>query len=229
METPRDDLFRTLSNADELRFEGDDGNTLVGYAAVFNAPTRIDSWEGRFDEVIAPGAFTKTIKERGASIKVLFDHGFDPSIGNKPIASIESLVEDDTGLLLRASFIDRPYAEDIKAAVKAGAISGMSFRFNVVKDEYDDTGDISVRTLRELKLLELGPVTFPAYTATTAGVRSQAMYETFTTTRGKVEEEEPPLGTPTDEPLYSTRTNTRKPVLEKRIDRFLKELDDAHT
>ena len=229
MDTPRDDLFRTLSNADELRFEGDDGNTLVGYAAVFNNPTRIDSWEGRFDEIIAPGAFTKTIVERGSAIKVLYDHGFDPSIGNKPIATIESLTEDDTGLLLRAAFIDRPYAEDIKAAVAAGAIDGMSFRFNVVKDEWDDTGDVPVRTVRELKVLELGPVTFPAYTATTAGVRSQAMFKTFVDDGGNVVTEEPPLGTPTDEPLYSTRTNTRKPELEKKIDRFLKELDDAHT
>lgn len=224
IEAPRDDLFRMLNNADELRFGGEDGNTLVGYGAVFNEPTRIDSWEGTFDEVIAPGAFRKTIAERGAAVKVLYDHGFDPSIGNKPIATVETLEEDDNGLMLRAEFIDRPYAEDIKAAVEAGAIDGMSFRFNVVKDEWDESGDVPLRTLREVKLLELGPVTFPAYSATTAGVRSQAVYETFVRDGVIVDQVEPSADTPVeDEPPVGTRPNTRKAVLERKINRFLKE------
>jgi hypothetical protein len=41
-----------------------DGLTLEGYAAVFNSPTRIDSWEGTFDEEIAPGAFARSLRER---------------------------------------------------------------------------------------------------------------------------------------------------------------------
>jgi len=44
----------------ELRAAGD-GLTLSGYAAVFNSPTRIDSWEGTFDESIARGAFAEGV------------------------------------------------------------------------------------------------------------------------------------------------------------------------
>ncbi len=36
------------------RAADDDGFTLEGYAAVFNTPTLIDSWEGRFEERILP-------------------------------------------------------------------------------------------------------------------------------------------------------------------------------
>ena len=60
-ETPRDDIFRMGVPANEFRFEGDTGNTLVGYAATFDSTTRIDSWEGQFDETIQRGAFSKTI------------------------------------------------------------------------------------------------------------------------------------------------------------------------
>jgi len=232
IEAPRDDLFRMHVHVDELRFEGDDGNTLVGYAAVFNETTRIDSWEGKFDEQIAPGAFSKTLNERGDKIKILFDHGMDPSIGNKPIASIDELVEDDYGLRLKATFIDRPYAADIKEAIRAKAIDGMSFRFSVKKDEWTEPDDDSppVRTLKEVRLHELGPVTFPAYEATTAGVRSQSAFAAFVADRARVIEslqhkdsEEPPTGTPLPEPPKGTRINQRQPVLKKNIIRFLKE------
>lgn len=221
LDAPRDDLFRMHVPASELRFS-DDGNTLVGYGAVFNNLTRIDSWEGRFDEQVAPGAFAKTLDERGDKVKVLFDHGMDPSIGNKPIAAIDVLREDEHGLYLEASFIDRPYAHDIREAVRAGAIDGMSFRFSVKKDEWDETGDIPIRTLREVKLHELGPVTFPAYEATTAGVRSQTAYAAFCQTR-QDKNSEPTDVTPPAEPPSGTRDNKRRPVLAKKIDRFLKE------
>ncbi len=219
-DAPRDDLFRMHVHADELRFS-EDGNTLIGYGAVFSEMTRIDSWEGKFDEQVAPGAFAKTLAERGDKVKVLFDHGMDPSIGNKPIAAIDVLREDERGLYLEASFIDRPYAHDIREAIRAGAIDGMSFRFSVKKDEWDETGDIPIRTLKEVRLHELGPVTFPAYEATTAGVRSQAAFQAFVDRM--TDPAEPPEGTPTPEPSKDTRDNKRQPVLAKKIDRFLKE------
>lgn len=223
IDAPRDDLFRMHVHADELRFAGEDGNTLIGYGAVFNETTRIDSWEGRFDEQVAPGAFTKTLAERGDKVKILFDHGLDPSIGNKPIAAINTLEEDDKGLRLEATFIDRPYAHDIREAIKAGAIDGMSFRFSVKKDEWDDEPDIPLRTLKEVRLLELGPVSFPAYEATTAGVRSQTAFQAFVSERTAQEPVKPSQDTSDTEPPKDTRDNNRQPVLAKKIDRFLKE------
>jgi hypothetical protein len=52
----------------------------------------------------------------------------------------------------------------------------MSFRFSVQCEQWTEPTEknaLPVRTLKEVKLMELGPVTFPAYQATTAGVRSR--------------------------------------------------------
>lgn len=153
----------------EVRAKGD-GFTLEGYAAVFDAPTRINSWEGHFDEKIERGAFAKTLSERTPVMQ--FDHGHDIATGSVPIASIETIKEDKRGLFVRARLFDNPRVEPIRQAIAGGAIDGMSFRFRVTREEWDETGDVPVRTIRELDLFEVGPVVFPAYEATSVGVRS---------------------------------------------------------
>jgi len=169
MKAPKNNLCRAASF--ELRATDDeDGLTLEGYAAVFDDPTRIDSWEGMFDETIAHGAFSKTIKERKPVLQ--FDHGHDIATGSVPIGSIEELKEDKTGLFVRARLHDNARVEPIRQAIASGAIDGMSFRFRVTREEWDETGDIPQRTIREVELFELGPVVFPAYASTTVGVRS---------------------------------------------------------
>jgi HK97 family phage prohead protease len=168
----------------EMRVDGDDGNTLVGYPIVFNAWAEINGWEGRFLERIAPGAVTKTLKDRGGEVKVLYDHGFDPQIGNKPLGKPSLMEPRDRGLYIEVPLDDTSYNRDLKASLKSGAIDGMSFRFTVTREDTelpDDPTDhnpdrLEERTIRELKLFEVGPVTWPAYEATTAGVRSREEY-----------------------------------------------------
>jgi len=182
IEAPTEVLFRMQVPVSELRF-ADDGNTLEGYAALFDEPTRIDSWEGRFDEIIAPGAFKRTIKSRGDQVKVLFDHGMDARFGGAPIAVLQVIREDDKGLFMEARFVDTEPGREAKELIRAGAVTGMSFRFSVINDEWDHEPDTPVRTLREVKLFELGPVTFPAYEATTVGVRNSQMYQEWLSNR----------------------------------------------
>jgi HK97 family phage prohead protease len=169
MKAPKNNVCRAASF--EMRAADDnDGFTLEGYAAVFDTPTRVDSWEGLFDEVIARGAFTKTIKERRPVVQ--FDHGRDVATGSVPIGAIEDLREDRHGLLVKARMHDNARVEPIRQAIASGAIDGMSFRFRVIREEWDESGDIPLRTILEVELFELGPVVFPAYEATTVGVRT---------------------------------------------------------
>lgn len=168
MKAPKALLTRACSF--EARAAAGDGLTLEGYGAVFNTPTRIDSWEGTFDEIIAEGAFAKTIRDRKPVMQ--FDHGHDIATGSVPIGSIEELSEDKRGLFVRARLHDNARVEPIRQAIASGAIDGMSFRFRVIREEWDESGDIPVRTIREVELFELGPVVFPAYAATSVGVRS---------------------------------------------------------
>ena len=144
---------------------------LYGYGAVFNSPTRIDSWEGKFDEIIAPGAFKKTLNERTPVLQ--FDHGHHPVIGSLPIGRFDKLVEDKRGLYVEAELFESPMTDHLIQALRADTIGGMSFRFRVVREELDESGEIPLRTIQEVALYEVGPVVFPAYEATTVGVRSR--------------------------------------------------------
>lgn len=185
---PLDDLIRMTSLAtSQLRVEpATDGSIgiLTGYAAVFNSDTVIDSWEGKFIERIAPGAFRKTLAERGDRVKVLFNHGFDPSIGDKPLGKPRSLKEDKTGLRVEVPLDDTSYNRDLIMSLRSGALDGQSVRFSVMREEWIEPAkpaDLPVRTLKEVRLHEFGPVTFPAYEATTAGVRAREAYSAWRT------------------------------------------------
>jgi HK97 family phage prohead protease len=147
-----------------------DGLTLTGYAAVFNSPTRIANYEGDFTEVVAPGAFKRSINAHKPVIQ--FDHGTHPVIGSVPIASIKELREDERGLYIEARLFDNWMTEPLRDAINGEAITGMSFRFSVVKDTWTRAGGEHVRTLKEVKLYELGPVVHPAYLDTSVALRS---------------------------------------------------------
>lgn len=181
--------------ADESQAEGD-GLTLEGHAAVFGIPTRIDSWEGIFDEQIRKGAFKKSIRERTPVMQ--FDHGRHPLIGSIPLGTITDLREDDEGLFVEARLTDNWLIQPIRDAISDGAVDGMSFRFDVVRDEWrdingkliKDDGELLAllydpgergplqRTLIEVRVAELGPVVFPAYQETSVGVRARSIADT---------------------------------------------------
>lgn len=168
---PVDDLRRSVPFRLERSDPDGDGLTLDGYAAVFDSPTRIDSWEGLFDEVIARGAFAKTLKERSPVIQ--FDHGTHPLVGSIPIGVARQWTEDAHGLHVVARLHDNWLVQPVRDAIAAGAIDGMSFAFSVVKETWDESGDIPLRTIQEVRLYEAGPVVFPAYTDTSVGVRTR--------------------------------------------------------
>ena len=179
---PVDNLVRARHDIGtiELRAEGGTGRTLFGHFAVFNRWTEIDSWyEGRFLERILPGAFTRTFAERGDKIRVLYDHGHDPSIGNKPLAAPNELREDGTGAYYEAELFEASYVDDLMPALRAGQL-GASFRFKVMAEEWIEPdraskanpGKLPERSISDIELYEFGPVTFPAYDSATAGVRS---------------------------------------------------------
>ncbi|MGH7686371.1 MAG: HK97 family phage prohead protease [Candidatus Dormibacteria bacterium] len=159
---------------------GDGPAMLEGHFAVFNTWTEIDSlWEGNFMESIAPGAFSKTFKENRANMRVLFQHGRDPSIGDKPLGPIDELDEDDIGAHYVVPLLNTSYNSDLIPGLRAN-LYGASFRFEVVKETVDNKPaksdfnprGIPQRTVREMKVPEFGPVTFPAYETATAGLRS---------------------------------------------------------
>jgi HK97 family phage prohead protease len=179
---PRDGLVRAIFPGVELRDAGGDaGPVMAGHFAVFNQWTEIDSiFEGRFMEQFAPGAFKKTIRENRDGMRVLFQHGGDPQLGDKPLGPIETLEEDRTGAYYEVPLLDASYVRDnVLPGLRAG-LYGASFRFRVMREEIVDEPKASAanphglaeRTVKEAQVMEFGPVTFPAYDGASAGVRS---------------------------------------------------------
>jgi HK97 family phage prohead protease len=151
----------------ELRAEGD-GNTFVGYAAMFDAPSQ----PLPFTERIAPGAFAKTLANRRRDVRLYVNHNSDLVLASKRSGTL-TLSEDDKGLRVEAELPETTYAADLRALMRAGVVDRMSFGFTVPRggDKWSDDG--RERELREIVLHEVSVVTgFPAYEQTQASVRS---------------------------------------------------------
>jgi uncharacterized protein len=171
VDAPRESLVRSAPF--QLERNDTDGLTLTGHGAVFNQWTEINSWEGKFRERIAPGAFKKTLAENGSRVRLQFDHGQHPLIGSLPIGVIRKLREDSKGLLVEARLSDNWLVQPVRDAIAEGSIDGMSFRFTVEKESWDQLdSDLPERTITEVRLMEVGPVVWPAYDKTDVGVRS---------------------------------------------------------
>jgi uncharacterized protein len=184
----------------------DDGRTLDGYGAVFPknlgdredpATAFIDSWEGCFLEQNAPGVFKKSLREQRPRMQ--FDHGRHPLIGSIPIGTYDDgyPIEEPEGLHCLGRLMENWLVEPVREAIAARAVDGMSFRFSVVRDEwYDASGKRQtdprqiaemlwqppedgplLRILREVKIPEVGPVVWPAYTATSVDVRTAGVID----------------------------------------------------
>jgi HK97 family phage prohead protease len=156
---------RTNSVEFEVRAEGD-GMTFTGYASVFNSPSQD---LGGFIEYVAPGAFKRSLQSRN-EVKLLWNHD-----SGEPLASLRGgtmqLVEDDRGLKVTAQLPNTTRGRDIAELLRTKVIDSMSFGFNVIKDTWSRDGQ--TRTLDSVRLFEVSIVSFPAYEATTAQVRSQ--------------------------------------------------------
>jgi HK97 family phage prohead protease len=165
-----------------LLVRGEEGEplTLHGYFARFNVWAEIDSvFEGTFLERISPGAFSRTFAEDRSRMRVLFQHGRDPVAGSKPLGPIVTLREDGAGALYEVPLLDTGYVREIVPGLRAG-LYGSSFRFRVTREEVVERPPLSgynprglpERTILEARVVEFGPVSFPAYDGTTAEVRS---------------------------------------------------------
>jgi HK97 family phage prohead protease len=155
---------RTLAKPLEIRAD-DKKKKIGGYAAVFNSQADIGDY---FREIIVPGAFAKTIK---GDVRALLDHDSGRVIGRTTAKTLR-LKEDDIGLAVEIDLPDTSDGRDIATLIERGDISGMSFGFMVTKQTWDETGDIPVRTIEEVELLEVSVVAFPAYDDTTIAMRS---------------------------------------------------------
>jgi HK97 family phage prohead protease len=162
-------IERRAFQVDELRIDGNErAPVITGHAAVFNQRS-LDL--GGFFEVIAPGAFSNTIKS--ADVRALFNHDANFILGRTKSRTL-SLAEDEKGLSVRISPPDSIWANDLLESIKRGDIDQMSFGFTVSEagQRWQRSGGEIVRTLLDVELYDVSPVTYPAYPQTDVSARS---------------------------------------------------------
>ena len=151
----------------EIRADAD-GIRVEGYAAVFGQETDIG---GMFREVIEKGAFSDAIGRD--DVVFLINHE------GLPLARTRSgtlrLSEDDHGLKIETMLDpEDPDVKSIAGKMKRGDLDKMSFAFFPEVQEWDESGDIPLRTIRKASLFDVSVVTTPAYDGTEIALRSLA-------------------------------------------------------
>jgi len=152
----------------ELR-AGGDGRTVGGLVVPYDTPTEIREMSGTFTETFRPGAFAKSIAERGKKTKLFAEHGH--KVQSLPIGRATDLVETRNGLN-GEFYISRTAAgDDALELVRDGALDAFSIGFEPVKDEW--SRDRSSVERVESRLWEVSLVGIPAYeNALVSSVRS---------------------------------------------------------
>jgi len=160
--------------------DGDTEKYITGYAAVFyragDATTEYRMYND-YVERLMPGCFDRALSERHDA-RGLFNH--DPSrLLGRVTAGTCVLSVDDVGLRFEIPIdLDDLDFQIVVPKIRRGDLSGSSFAFdNATSDwteEQEGVHPIWIRSVTDLDLFDVGPVTYPAYEATEVGVRTSA-------------------------------------------------------
>lgn len=149
----------------EVRESEDGGLHVEGYAAVFNQEADIGGW---FREVIAPGAFSDAIGRD--DVVFLINHDGLPLARTR--SGTLTLAEDNHGLKMSTVLdAEDPDVKSIIGKMRRGDLDKMSFAFLPEIQEWDETQDPPLRTVRKARLFDVSIVTTPAYDGTEIGLR----------------------------------------------------------
>ena len=140
--------------------------SVRGYAATFDSETIIG---GMYREVIERGAFAEAVKND--DVRFLVNHEGLPLARTK--SGTLKLSEDERGLFIEADLdLNDPDVQKIASKMERGDLDEMSFAFMPTVEEWDDSGDMPLRRLKEANLFDVAIVTYPAYNDTSIGIRS---------------------------------------------------------
>lgn len=168
----KDREIRTYSAEIEIRSEeGQEKPKIRGHAALFNERAGDPAV---FVEQIAPGAFKKSIKKD--DVRALWNHNPDYVLGRNKSKTL-TLSEDEKGLAIEIDPPDTQWARDLMTSISRGDISQMSFGFRVLKQKWEKEDGVDVRTLQEVELWDVSPVTYPFYEGTDVALRSRPHQE----------------------------------------------------
>lgn len=161
----------SVSGIEVRAAEGDKPAVLTGYFIEWGK--RSDPIYGYFVENFAKGAFNNL----HGDIRALWQHDTSLVMGRSTNNTL-SLFEDDRGCKFEIQPPNTTWANDAVESIRRGDVSAMSFGFITKKEQWDESDpNMPVRTILDAQLMEISPVTFPAYPQTSVSARSAR--ETF--------------------------------------------------
>ena len=174
---PQNRLLERRTTTGEVEARAKDSKIYVeGYAAVFE---KRSGNLGGFIEKVKPSAFNKTVKE--SDVRALWNHDPQYVLGRSGAGTLQLSV-DDRGLYYRSLLPNTSYARDLAELLERRDVRESSFTFFKVQDDWELAYDVPgfekdgypQRSLIEVGLVDVAPVTFPAYADATSGVARRA-------------------------------------------------------
>lgn len=164
----------------ELRTEDGRGKRIAGYGARYydgTEATEYTLWDdeyGRAVERIMAGAFDRAARED--DVRGMYNHS---QILARTKSGTMRLSLDDRGLLYDIDVPNTTVGRDLVESIERGDVDGSSFAFMIPPGGQkwqrwtDEEGrENAIREISTVILYDTGPVDFPAYESTSAGLRA---------------------------------------------------------
>ena len=139
----------------ELVKSDDDAGKISGYFSTY------DRIPDSYGDVVAPGAFTDTIKAReesGHKFPLCWNHDLNQIIGQ-----VDTIEDTEKGPLMTASFFNTPLAQEKREIVKSGVVYQFSFAYDIREAAQVTLEDgTKANELQKLDLFEVSIVPVPA-------------------------------------------------------------------
>lgn len=153
----------------EFRMESAEyeGNTIRGYAAVYNSDSE---WMGGFYEQIEAGAFDSVLEN---DVRAYFNHDENLLLGRVSSGTLR-IGTDKRGLYYEVDLPNTTYANDLVELMKRGDVNQSSFAFLIEKDRWEQRGGTTYRIIEKVsRLLDVSPVAQPAYPDATSELKTR--------------------------------------------------------
>jgi HK97 family phage prohead protease len=152
--------------------QSQDGKMFIDGMIPYNSRSE-EIWG--FVEVIAPGAFKRTLNN-GTDIYAFWAHDEAQVLASRKGGTL-ALEDTPAGLRFSVEVRETERGRDYFEAVQRGDVSGVSFGFFSEVEEWDSKAEPAVRTLKEVRLLEISPgVAFPAYPGAQSDASRRSLY-----------------------------------------------------